>query len=61
MHWVETNGGLALYLNGKLAGWVTSTLNGRFLHGVRNQQVSMKDSSSSRHEAKSKLLQSIGE
>lgn len=61
MKWIETTGGLALLVNGSLVGWVTSTLNGRYLHGMKNQTSSMKDVSETKHEAKMKLLSSVGE
>lgn len=60
MTWVEMAGGTALFLNGALVGWVTATLNGQFLHGVRHQNAGMKSVSATKHEAKLQLLKAIG-
>lgn len=43
MEWVNLAGGLALYVNGNVVGWVTKTLNGHYLYGVVNQHSVMKE------------------
>jgi hypothetical protein len=61
MKWVEMVGGTALYVNGRLVGWVTSTLNGRYLHGMTPQSASMKTPLATKHEAKLALMKAIGD
>jgi hypothetical protein len=61
MYFVETCYGTAFYLNDKLIGWITKTINGNFYYGLVNQHTSQKELVNSLGEAKLKLLCSIGE
>lgn len=59
MEWVETGGGTALQDNGKVVGWVTTTMGGRFLNGLVGQPTKTKASSATKDEAKAKLLAQV--
>jgi len=61
MYFVETCYGTAFYLNDKLIGWVTKSINGNYFYGLNKQNTSNKQLVDSYEKAKLALMKSIGE
>ena len=61
MYFVKTCYGTAFYLNDKLIGWITKTMNGKYYYGMTQQKTSHKQLVDSYEKAKMALMKSIGE
>jgi hypothetical protein len=61
MLWKKTIGGMALYLNNNLIGWVTSTINGKYFYGFNEQSSLKKELAKTKHEAMLILMKAVGE
>jgi len=56
MKWQEPEFyGTALTINGKIVGWVTTTLRGKFKYGVSKQPADTKGIANTKREAQRKL------
>ena len=62
MRWEKNIGGMALYLNNNLVGWVTSTINDKYLYGFNEQSSQKKkEVAKTKHEAMLILMKAVGE
>jgi len=61
MRWEKNIGGMALYLNNNLVGWVTSTINDKYLYGFNEQSSRKKEVAKTKHEAMILLMKAVGE
>jgi hypothetical protein len=61
MYFVKTCYGTAFYLNDKLIGWVTKSINGKYYYGMKQQKTSDKQLVDSYQKAKLEIMNAIGE
>jgi hypothetical protein len=62
MHFGEKQlGGIPLYLNGEIAGWVCTTINGQFNHVLARHNIKSDTTFNTEHQAKLNLISIFGE
>ncbi|MDX1532610.1 MAG: hypothetical protein R3230_00205 [Nitrosopumilaceae archaeon] len=60
MKWIDSIYGTALYLNGKVVGWVTKGINGDWFYGTTTQTTRIKEKALTKRDAMLKLENVVG-